>query len=99
MLALKPQKMKYHRFENIRLVERKEDKNTIVQGEHCVFVFEEMESFVWDRCTGVYTIENIVDDILGLDDYCQNSKEEISEVVIEFIKDLREHELIEYNED
>lgn len=99
MLALKPRQMKYHRFENVKLVQRKEDENTVIQGEHCVFVFEKMESFVWDRCTGEYTIEDIVDDILALEDYCQNSKEDISEVVIGFIKDLKEQELIEYDED
>lgn len=91
--------MKYHKFENVKLVQRKEDKNTVIQGEHCVFVFEEMESFVWDRCTGENTIESIVNDILLLDDYCLNSKEEISDVVIGFIEELKGHELIEYNED
>ena len=32
LLAKKPKQMSYHRFPNVKLIQRKEDDNTIIQG-------------------------------------------------------------------
>jgi hypothetical protein len=95
LLASKPKQMTYHRYPNVKLIQRKEDNNTVIQGEHCIVVLEEMETFIWDRCNGEYAIKDIVDGILALEDYCQNERSEIEEVVINYINDLLEQQLIE----
>ncbi|MBO5804330.1 MAG: PqqD family peptide modification chaperone [Bacteroidales bacterium] len=95
MLASKPKQMTYHRFENVKLIQRKEDKNTVIQGEHCVIVLEEMESMIWDKCDGNHTIDDMVNMILQIEDYSQNSYEEISKVIIDFLTELQEQMLIE----
>lgn len=95
LLAKKPRQMKYHRYKNVKLVQRKEDNNTILQGEHCVVVLEKMETYIWDRCLGIKTISNIIDDIMMLEDYKLNDRQEIEDVVVTFINELLEHELIE----
>jgi hypothetical protein len=87
--------MTYHRYKNLRLMQRKEDENTVIQGEHCVIVLKEMETFIWDRCNGEYSINDIIDNILELDDYCKNERSDIAEVVLSYMNDLLEHELIE----
>lgn len=95
LLAKKPKQMTYHRFKNVKLVQRKEDNNTILQGEHCVVVLEEMETYIWERCLGVKTINDIINDIMLLDDYKLNDRQDIENVVVDFINDLLEQELIE----
>lgn len=95
LLDSKPKQMKYHRYENVKLIQRKEEKNTIIQGEHCIFVLEEMESFVWNLCNGENSIEDIINEILNLEDYKNNKKEEIKKVVVDFINSLIEAEIIE----
>ena len=95
LLASKPKQMTYHRYKNVKLIQRKEDKNTVIQGEHCIVVLEEMETFIWDRCNGEYVINDIIDIILALEDYCQNERSEIEEVVISYMNDLLEQQLIE----
>ncbi|MFA8300300.1 MAG: PqqD family protein [Hyphomicrobiales bacterium] len=87
--------MTYHRYENVKMIQRKEDQNTIIQGEHCIIVLEEMETFIWDRCNGEHAISDIVNDILQMEDYSQNDRLEIEEVVINYMNDLIEQELIE----
>lgn len=87
--------MTFHRFENVKLIQRKEDNNTIIQGEHCIIVLGEMESMIWDVCDGNHTVSDIVEMILELEDYCQNPFDEIEQIVIQFLIDLKDQDLIE----
>lgn len=95
LLAKKPKQMSYHRFPNVKLIQRKEDDNTIIQGEHCIIVLEKMETFIWEKCDSNNTIDNIIDEILKLDDYMFNSRKEIEEEVISFINDMLSQDIIE----
>lgn len=95
LLDKKPKQMSYHRFPNVKLIQRKEDANTIIQGEHCIIVLEEMETFLWEKCTGDNTVNEIIDSILALEDYCQNPREDIEEVVVTFINEMLSQEIIE----
>jgi len=87
--------MKYHRFPNVKLIQRKEDENTVIQGEHCIIVLEEMETFIWEKCNGENSINKIIDDILSLEDYNQNDRKEIEDVVVTFINEMLTQEIIE----
>lgn len=95
MLALRPKQMSYHRLPNVKLIQRKEDKNTIIQGEHCIIVLEEMETFLWDQLNGENTVSKLVDSVMSLEDYRLNPRTDIEDVIIPFIEDLKEKELIE----
>lgn len=95
LLDKKPKQMSYHRFPNVKLIQRKEDDNTVIQGEHCIIVLEEMETFIWDKCNGNNTINDIVDSILSLEDYCKNERFDIEDTVIDFVNDMLSKEIIE----
>lgn len=95
LLDNKPKQMSYHRFPNVKLIQRKEDNNTIIQGEHCIIVLEEMETFIWERCDGYNTINELIDSILNLEDYCYNSRADIEEIVVTFIEEMITQEIIE----
>jgi len=95
LLDKKPRQMKYHRFPNVKLIQRKEDENTVIQGEHCIIVLEEMETFIWEKCNGENSINKIIDDILSLEDYNQNDRKEIEDVVVTFINEMLTQEIIE----
>lgn len=99
MLASKPKQMTFHRFENVQLIQRKEDNNTVIQGEHCIIVLEEMETMIWDKCDGKHTVSDIVNMVLQLDDYKENPFDEIAQIIIQYLYDLQEQDLIEICED
>lgn len=99
LLASKPKQLTFHRYKNVKLVQRKEDKNTIIQGEHCIIVLEEMESFIWDRCTGENSVLDIVNMVLALEDYKANPFDEIASIITHFLNELQEQALIEICED
>ena len=48
-----------------------------------------------ERCLGIKTINDIIDDIMLLDDYKLNDRQDIENVVVDFINDLLRQELIE----
>lgn len=92
LLERKPKQMKYHRLENVKLIQRKEDDNTIIQGEHCVYVLEKFESFIWERCDGSHTVVAIAEALsksLGLD------MSDLLSEICDFLQKLKEEELIE----
>lgn len=95
LLDKKPKQMSFHRFQNVKLIQRKEGSNTIIQGEHCIIVLEEMETYLWEKCNGENTINDIIDSILKLEDYCQNDRSDIEKVVLAFIEEMLSQEIIE----
>lgn len=95
LLEIKPKQMKFHRLPNVKMIQRKEDGNTVIQGEHCIYVFEEVETKIWDMCDGVKTIVDIAK-ILASNLGNEEKLQDIIDEVLDFIVELKEEELIEY---
>ena len=93
LLERKPKQMIYHRLPNVKLIQRKEDENTIIQGEHCVYVMEEMESFIWQKCNGENTINLIVQEVANK--LHIEATESVIDEVLNYIEELKKEELIE----
>ena len=73
MLHVIYEKYTYHHLPDIELIERKEDENTIIQGDHVVYVLPEFESIVWEKIDGSNSVKDIINVLF---DYLNRNSDE-----------------------
>ena len=78
------------------MIQRREDENIVLQGEHVVYVLKKNEAIIWSNINGENTVNDIIlktYEILSSDNH-QYDFNSVKKSILEFLEKLINEELI-----